>query len=100
MYLKDFIQNKIIFLINFINTKYLIKTNNSNRLFIYNKRKTNFKKDKKPKRINKEINYLINLYAYFFLLLLLKNQFLNFFQEFSLTFNYENEDSIFRERSI
>lgn len=85
MYLKDFIQNKIIFLINFINTKYLIKTNNSNRLFIYNKRKTNFKKDKKkPKRINKEINYLINLYAYFFLLLLLKNQFLNFFQEFSL----------------
>ena len=26
MYLKDYIQNKIIFLINFINTKYLIKT--------------------------------------------------------------------------
>ena len=50
MYLKDFIQNKIIFLINFINTKYLIKTNNSNRLFIYNKRKTNFKKDKKKQK--------------------------------------------------
>lgn len=87
MYLKDFIQNKIIFLINFINTKYLIKTNNSNRLFIYNKRKTNFKKDKKKtKRINKEINYLINLYAYFFLLLLLKNQFLNFFS--GIFFNF------------
>ena len=88
MYLKDFIQNKIIFLINFINTKYLIKTNNSNRLFIYNKRKTNFKKDKKKtKRINKEINYLINLYAYFFLILPFnKNQFLNFFS--GIFFNF------------
>ncbi len=57
MYLKDFIQNKIIFLINFINTKYLIKTNNNNRLFIYNKRKTNFKKDKKTKK-NKQRNQL------------------------------------------
>lgn len=100
MYLKDFIQNKIIFLINFINTKYLIKTNNSNRLFIYNKRKTNFKKDKKTKK-NKQRNQLSHQFiCIFFLLLLLKNQFLNFFQEFSLTFNYENEDSIFRERSI
>lgn len=86
MYLKDFIQNKIIFLINFINTKYLIKTNNSNRLFIYNKRKTNFKKDKKTKK-NKQRNQLSHQFiCIFFLLLLLKNQFLNFFS--GIFFNF------------
>ena len=86
MYLKDFIQNKIIFLINFINTKYLIKTNNSNRLFIYNKRKTKFKKDKKTKK-NKQRNQLSHQFiCIFFLLLLLKNQFLNFFS--GIFFNF------------
>ena len=86
MYLKDFIQNKIIFLINFINTKYLIKTNNNNRLFIYNKRKTNFKKDKKTKK-NKQRNQLSHQFiCIFFLLLLLKNQFLNFFS--GIFFNF------------